>query len=88
MKHTPGPWTTEDSRWKDCIMASDPSDPGWIKRVAQVSYATDADLKLIAAAPRMLEALRAVLAYGLPGTNPDTMEDMADTARAAIAEAE
>jgi hypothetical protein len=40
------------------------------------------------AASRMLEALKEIVAYGMPGTNPHTMEDMADLARAAIAEAE
>lgn len=101
-KHTPGPWEIKDGRYID-------SPSGWIADV--LSYpayraATDndseeqkANARLIAAAPDLLEALKAcelamdtAALHGLPQELPPTYRDSwADAhiaARAAIAKAE
>lgn len=94
-KHTPGPWEIipgeRTSGWGDCIAAYD-------KIVASMrgrrSAERDANARLIAVAPKMLEALRAWAAWwnGLPIDRQVDGHEFAHRAitatRAAIAEVE
>ena len=65
-KHTPGPWTivpygdgdslvihADQSEWRICFMATPGASPGAMGRI-------EANARLIAAAPEMLEALKSV----------------------------
>lgn len=95
-KHTPGPWTVEppsdsepeyDSRGKDYWSIRAPGSNGCISHeVARLSgWNIDRDehtARLIAASPRMLEALE-IIASG--NTDPDQMVVIARTALADIA---
>lgn len=88
-QHTPGPW-----RWWGCKDGSyNPmNDYAQIasgpEQVAQVRLAsiTEADLRLMVAAPDLLAALEAVLACGTD-ENYERAKAACDSARAAIAKA-
>ena len=84
MKHTPGPWVATHADGNDLIVKS-----GDIEVVAGCGWRgppymrgnPDADARLIAAAPDLLEALHGVLRVA------DRATDEFDAARAAIAKA-
>lgn len=81
-EHTPGPWITDDLREYGGDIYVRPRDG--IGNIAQV-FASDADARLIAAAPALLAALRDLLALFEEidgGENDDAPEFAA--ARAAI----
>ncbi len=84
-KHTPGPWINDG----DGIVWSE-SDPiyGWIADCR--NGAQDANARLIAAAPDLLEALRSMLSEFSVMASPATAGEIAacEAARAAIAKAE
>jgi hypothetical protein len=97
MSHTPGPW-----HWDSDPVKNDPT--GRIryrvcavgKTITQVYYSSfeggptnaEADARLIAAAPELLEALKAMLEYANNGTAIHPGALVWDDARAAIAKAE
>ena len=59
-KHTPGPWTAifqEDWRSTKVVTA----DGRWIADVSMFGDSADANARLIAAAPELLEAVQALL---------------------------
>jgi len=87
-KHTPGPWALDAEAkhpWiVTCPVEGFPELPG---KVCEVGYLPNA--RLIAAAPEMLEALKAML----PENNTDEAQcrpdfETCEKARAAIAKAE
>jgi hypothetical protein len=65
-KHTLGPWQVKGGRWGYEIQTPEPNKQGALTIVASQSTAhrdgdeNDANARLIAAAPEMLEALQAV----------------------------
>ncbi len=67
-KHTPGPWLPLDGELSGMIIADSPDHPvaevrgwGWLQKKGKAGEEEqDANLRLIAAAPDMLAALRAV----------------------------
>ena len=59
-KHTPGPWSIDPDDGGPWYCVREPGG-GWI---AQVPEPDSADARLIAAAPELLEVLRAVAAAG------------------------
>ncbi|QJP06319.1 hypothetical protein [Pseudomonas multiresinivorans] len=85
-KHTPGPWMVDDSEYlaeggglcvmqgNDCIAVVGDFNP---------SHPIDANARLIAAAPELLEALQAVIDHGVMTGD----EWVAEKAMAAIARA-
>ena len=85
-KHTPGPWVAV-ARTNAHIEIEAPGQPSYsAKKVATVSLTNhEANARLIATAPELLEALAAlVLNIDAGGASLDAMR----TARAAIAKAE
>jgi len=76
--HTPGPWTATATKHRTIITSHDGT------RVAECDSLSAADARLIAAAPEMYEALKAIMA-SVAGCvrNPEY-----EAARAAIARAE
>lgn len=57
--HTPGPWYVND----DCIEADGPEGPRDVTvAVVHLNASIDADARLIAAAPELLEALKSLFA--------------------------
>ena len=56
-KHTPGPWSIDPDDGGPWYCVREPGG-GWI---AQVPEPDSADARLVAAAPEMLEALRAIV---------------------------
>ncbi len=87
MTHTPGPWSTrENGGWQKMIMAG--------KHI--ITYSTgenqkeevEANARLIAAAPDMLEALDGLVGIGIMNpTGSPTLDKLIDQAEAAIARA-
>ena len=90
MAHTPGPWRFakdgHEPYWN--VDMPLPGLPGYGYANAMV-YTTEADARLIAAAPELLHELQHLLSMWEEsiGWEPDYM-DMADSARKAIAKAE
>ncbi|MBU6190660.1 MAG: hypothetical protein KGR68_15195 [Betaproteobacteria bacterium] len=101
-KHTPGPWVLENRGYK--FIVSKPGD-GYITRdvcrmdaSTMSAFAQEANARLIAAAPELLEALRVFVSAAYPVTteiNPRGhawseayLDQALDNARAAIAKAE
>ena len=92
MSHTPGPWIVEDSRKLRkkklrssllMVVAAKGGMPGLIVNQGSVTPTDEANARLIAAAPDLLEALeRAVPEIAVVGI-PDLLEQV----RAAIAKA-
>ena len=89
-KHTPGPWQAQDYWIIGCvedswdIMAG--ADTACPKRVAKV-FTSEADARLIAAAPELLEALKN-LYTATPDNEGGELGRACMKARAAIAKAE
>lgn len=93
-KHTPGPWTAIDTSWEQSVI-SDASGrcvaivylDGNVQEETQdeLEPIKNANARLIAAAPTMLEALEAIADFA-PGYG-DVCEIIAQRARAAIAKA-
>ncbi|HEY4136462.1 MAG TPA: hypothetical protein VGO34_14755 [Alphaproteobacteria bacterium] len=85
-KHTPGPWAIEHKNPFETFVRGAPNEEGSRYVVAIVhpghDNATEANARLIAAAPDLLDALKAVVAVA------DRKTDVFDQARAAIAKAE
>lgn len=84
-KHTPGPWLAQHdpnaiSRDDWCIGVEGAS-------VDYVAVCSERDVRLIAAAPDLLKALRYVVAVYDNGTCGSVVEMAFDRARAAIAKA-
>ncbi len=89
--HTPGPWTARRSIPGHLFEVLD-SDSNLVMRIRGGMVPTLFDARLIAAAPEMLSALRAVAAWlsEVYGTDSENMQDAAEFAReirAAIAKA-
>ncbi len=67
IKHTPGPWTLESRGWDNqLVYGQDDRVPGDRRFIADVSLMFDgaeANARLIAAAPELLEALALVRAH-------------------------
>ena len=80
MKHTPGPWNVRASNeYAGCYFVGSPSHiPPWPDEPESI-----ATVRLIRAAPEMLEALEVIEALGVGGINIQ----IRDMARAAIAKA-
>jgi hypothetical protein len=86
--HTPGPWLMEPYLDKpgeyEIAPAGADGLPDWSREVA-LTCSSDADARLIAAAPELLAALRDLVA--MSGCSEEGV-DIWDAARAAIAKAE
>ena len=90
-QHTPGPWSVTDGHYPSFKEISGPSF-----KISVVMWATDlteddyqkrdADLRLIAAAPDLLEALQRMLDAPSHGTH-EAMRRANEAARAAIVKA-
>lgn len=78
-KHTPGPWHIDDASYGQ-IVCSRTSDVAVVRNTGGLPHHGNA--RLIAAAPELLEALKAVLLIA------DRKHDAFDAARAAITKAE
>ena len=78
MKHTPGPWVEKNRK----LIAKDGKSVGAAIYGTRPYPECNANSRLIAAAPDLLEALKAVLAVA------DRKTDEFDAARAAIKKAE
>ena len=91
-QHTPGPWVMDDAQPGDLfrhVLHGNGDSFGYICRISTNGNANaDADARLIAAAPELLEALQRLSAQcerlRLPG---QTESDAERTARAVIAKA-
>lgn len=85
-KHTPGPWHIaypyQTAGWGLCVRSSSRI---LVRVVGRDQSQKEADARLIAAAPELLEALKAMLDYYGSNTACVYCQDMA---RAAIAKAE
>lgn len=84
MQHTPGPWTHEPYAYQQGAL-----DQALIRDGAenQVAISTEANARLIAAAPELLEALQFALEIfeAEPvDVAPESIEEIIDQARAAI----
>lgn len=98
MKHTPEPWTARRTEvgWRIYI-PFDGAYKGFVN-VEGTSKVAEANARLIAAAPKLLEALKSVLdsaeidatmsAFDNPWLAFDALQEIRDEARAAIAAAE
>ena len=95
--HTPGPWNcnrSSASGYDIVCSENSPTDVCVISRRDKTTGEIDANARLIAAAPELLEALREFVslmpsAEGLGGHAPiGAFQIVADLARAAIAKAE
>lgn len=88
-KHTPGPWRPKNgtvlANSYEGTHCSDADIAGYGAPLVCESIRTDANARLIAAAPDLLEALKAMLDYYGSHTARVECQDMA---RAAIAKAE
>lgn len=88
-KHTPGPWTAErtpaSAYWDWTVIA--PSGKGRVMQIGIDTDNTEADARLIAAAPDLLEALQAIVARVNGGSSYRMGADVDGLARAAIAKA-
>ena len=87
MSHTPGPWGVGEGNWSSRVVApvrysTEPKEVGVFAGRGRAE--DEANARLCAAAPEMLEALRFWLDY--QGDNCDA--DFEPIARAAIAKAE
>jgi hypothetical protein len=94
-KHTPGPWAVRPDKRGPCIVGMDPDYPGLPRYVGILDSAWDdkeANARLIASAPELLEAARMGLqALAILESNGlDTEQDEKDKAfiQQAIAKAE
>jgi len=102
-KHTPGPWVVPDQTWRRSLtvevggkeLVQCPGSGGamsYTETICTLNWSRtpewDANARLIAAAPDLLEALEALVEqdFGAKGWN-DTCERAALHARAAIAKA-
>lgn len=86
-KHTPGPWSLSGANTvhgADCIVAFVGTADEEVRRLSGERQSADA--RLIAAAPDLLAALNAALAY-LVMAGTDHAEPTRDAIRAAIAKA-
>lgn len=97
IKHTPGPWTLESRGWDNqLIYGQDERVPDGRRFIADVSLMFDgaeANARLIAAAPDLLEQLRVTVMYlqsacTVMGKESRQMAlEIVDEARSAIAKA-
>lgn len=90
-KHTPGPWEqvadSIKSRTADCVVVRLPAQTDRVGDESPEQIARwDADARLIAAAPELLEALELIVSFVDAGQGTWTLEDQ-QKARAAIAKA-
>lgn len=86
-EHTPGPWVAHPHSYKqDWIIIAEPDDPFAGGHVGNVF--NEADARLIARAPAMEEALRAIEAYCVVRAEQNAELSMVrDKARAALTDA-
>ena len=87
--HTPGPWAavrTPASGYFDWHVHAK-SGPGRLMQIGIDTDNTEADARLIAAAPDLLAALERLLACYSVSHSPDARQSCWDQARAAIAAA-
>lgn len=96
MNHTPGPWFTdirEDTDERRYIMSEKAPFPGTVAIVTLDVAEAEANARLIAAAPELLEALQRFLDYESAMNSREDVSGMliyaefSDMARAAIAKA-
>lgn len=85
VKHTPGPWSVAPGKndMEPVIIQGDPGDPWFIATLHDMEKQTQANARLIAAAPDLLEALEAVLFAGWCGES----SPITDNVRRVIAKA-
>lgn len=95
--HTPGPWTIQDTQINSCIIVLDsgPEVPCFVamvpdNRINSVSHQA-ANARLIAAAPQLLETLKAatwlLLKYRPIGSEDEEVNKTLSSAHAIIAQA-
>lgn len=85
--HMPGPWVAERKQPGRWIIYQDHSEPCPIASILEVNDSVDANARLIAAAPDLLEALRDLLALiSIDSLVPESVSYMRE-ARAAITKA-
>lgn len=89
--HTPGPWFLDDAQPGDrfrYVMAGKGDAFGYICRISTNGNANpEADARLIAAAPELLEALIAITTARCDGMDPTPINEAYEKADAAIAKA-
>jgi|LakMenEpi03Aug12_release.lakeMendotaPanAssembly.Ray.scaffolds.fasta_scaffold29009_11 hypothetical protein len=90
-QHTPGPWTLAKRQGKRYVLTDPDSEPfvGHVIATTTTAPESEANLRLIAAAPKLLAALRTLVERydairGVPGLS--LVDGDFDAARAAIAE--
>ncbi|ANA73641.1 hypothetical protein [Pseudomonas aeruginosa] len=90
-KHTPGPWEYSPVRGSIALLHIYCADNKGPFHVERSDAETDANAKLIAAAPELLEALQHIEEYWNRDSNEQAMTDalwhIIETAQAAIAKA-
>ena len=95
-KHTPGPWEVYDMQWTGTVAIAKVLSDG-SRHLVVGPYIDEANARLIAAAPELLEALQAIVGKGIAGL-PERYDDLTTVdvpllvkaiwnARAAIAKA-
>ena len=84
MKHSPGPWNTERPYGEPGLYVAD-AETGLVARMATSNPNADADARLIAAAPALLDALDVLHAHNVQYGLGDAIAN--EAARAAIAAA-
>lgn len=90
--HTPGPWDSTKVNWDRCLirhaLPGDAHIPGYIAEVNNIGASFEANARLIAAAPELLEALQEAIAELDDSLAcPRDEWDFYDKARAAIRKA-
>ena len=93
-KHTPGPWITDDKQSGDVFRYVMPEN-GSVLPICRLDvdrFEAEANARLIAAAPELLEALEAMLSHTadldpMQGFRPEEDFSAVKQARAAIAKA-
>lgn len=87
-KHTPGPWRAEighDGPEWNILTDKECRDDEWEVATAWPHHGAEANAKLIAAAPKMLEALQEVVSMRFP-IDLDVLSNVKEAIKAATAE--
>jgi hypothetical protein len=90
-KHTPGPWLISErvktARLDNALMVRPADHHNYEYGATAIIATSEADARLVAAAPELLAALRAMLACCYDIERDIETEDAVEAARAAIAKA-
>jgi hypothetical protein len=91
MKFTPGPWSIVpniiETEWLITAQRSD-ACRGYVASTAKTNDESEANARLIAAAPELYEALKEIAEPWIePQSNPHAFDDLQEIARAALAKA-